>query len=180
MFLNPSIPLILYQIREFIVMVIFSSFSWALKRGVGLITLVFIVKCIFYYHFWNGIPDEEETDTWPRTQPRDVSKLIQPNHNTFQIVPKGVCDNNSDQPLLLIVVTSAIKNGKARQAIRDTLSKDAVQYTGQIKVVFLLGMISNSDHEQNRILEGDVGIEAIQFGDVLQASFIDGLSLIHI
>ena len=154
-------------------MVIFSSFSWALKRGVGLITLVFIVNCIFHYYFWNDIPDDEKTDTWPRTQPRDVSTLIQPNHNTFEIVPKGVCDNNSDQPLLLIVVTSAIKNGKARQAIRDTLSKDAVQYTGQIKVIFLLGIMSNSDPEQNRILEGDVGIEAIQFGDVLQASFID-------
>ena len=153
-------------------MAIFSSFSWALKRGVGLIKLVFIVICIFYYYFWNYIP-KELTDTWPRTQPRDVSTLIQPNHNTFEIVPKGVCDKNSDQPLLLIVVTSAIKNGKARQAIRDTLSKDAAQYNGQIKVIFLLGMISNSDHEQNRISEGDVGIEAIQFGDVLQASFID-------
>ena len=153
-------------------MAIFSSFSWALKRGVGLIKLVFIVICIFYYYFWNYIP-KELTDTWPRTQPRDVSTLIQPNHNTFEIVPKGVCDENSDQPLLLIVVTSAIKNGKARQAIRDTLSKDAAQYNGQIKVIFLLGMISNSDHEQNQELEGDVGIEAIQFGDVLQASFID-------
>ena len=154
-------------------MVIFSSFSRALKRGVGLITLVFIVNCILYYYFWNDIPDGEETDTWPRTQTRDVSKLIQPNHNTFEIVPKGVCDNNSDQPLLLIVVTSTIKNDKARQAIRDTLSKDAIQYTGQIRVIFLLGMISNSDPEQNRIIEEEVGFEATQFGDVLQASFID-------
>ena len=108
--------------------------------------------------------------TWPEHQTRDVRTLIKPNENTYKIVPEKICDNNDHNDyLLLIVVTSALKNFENRQAIRDSWGNLLKDRDSKVKIVFLVG----EDDSTNSTSSQRVMMESNQYQDVLQATFID-------
>ena len=96
--------------------------------------------------------------TWPEHQTRDVRELIQPNKNTYKIVPSNICDNNNkDDSLLLIVVISAIENFENRQAIRNSWGRPLKAKDTKVKMIFLVGedQSTNSTSNQNIIMESN-------------------------
>ena len=131
------------------------------KICVRLSPLVLTLYTVIYFVITlNDIPT-----TWPRTQTRDVTKLIQPKKNTFKIVPNFVCDDMKKELLLLIVVTSAVQNSEKRQVIRDTWGKVVYEAEDKIKLIFLVGEPANG---QSEVLN-----EQERFGDLLQGAFLD-------
>ena len=137
------------------------------KICVRLSPLVLTLYTVIYFVITlNDIPT-----TWPRTQTRDVTKLIQPKKNTFKIVPNFVCDDMKKELLLLIVVTSAVQNSEKRQVIRDTWGKVVYEAEDKIKLIFLVGEPANG---QSEVLN-----EQERFGDLLQGAFFHYLYAMH-
>ena len=139
---------------------------WQIKLSSKLLLVVIVVSFVIYFSF-TKIAKNDTWPTWPPTQTRDVRSLIHPNENNFLIVPKGVCDNDTKHFLLLIVVTSAAQNGQKRDAIRRSWGRDVLAFNQQIKLIFLVGV------QANDVIQNEVKKEHEQFGDVLQASFVD-------
>ena len=109
-------------------------------------------------------PDIHET--------RNVSRLIQPDQNTFLVEPKIMCrrkkENESiaNQTILLIMVCSAVQNFNQRKTIRETWAKDT-NWLHDVKVLFMLG----STHDAE--LQKSVLNEAAYYQDIVQSSHLD-------
>ncbi|KAL1516555.1 hypothetical protein ABEB36_000460 [Hypothenemus hampei] len=88
----------------------------------------------------------------------------------FSLLNLG-CDNDT---FLLVLVHSALSNYKKRAAIRKTWGN----YTGNIKVYFLMGLSEKSGEVQQDLYE-----EYLKYQDIIQGTFLDtyrNLTLKHI
>ena len=115
---------------------------------------------------------------WPANQSRDAKILLRPNEDTTRIWPASICSSSqnlsstlsnatdNDDLILLVVVLSAMKNFRERQAIRESWASDSNANT---KVVFLLGHIGNDTSP----LQVNVSKESDEFDDIIQEDFID-------
>ena len=115
---------------------------------------------------------------WPATQSRNSNVLSRPEENTTLLAPSTICNpnivsssnaTNYDQDLvILVIIFSAVSNFQERQAIRDSWASDTDSLPN-IKVIFLLGTISNLDNN----LQTNVTRESDMYHDILQENFID-------
>ena len=101
-----------------------------------------------------------------------MSRLIQPDQNTFIVEPETKCrreksnDSKMNKTLLLIMVCSAVQNFKQRKTIRETWAKDT-NWLHDVKVLFMLG----STHDAE--LQKSVLNEAAYYQDIVQSSHLD-------
>jgi len=65
------------------------------------------------------------------------------------------------------VVTSSIQNREKRQVIRNTWGKELSKANDQIRLIFLVGELPNTSHQNN------IFGEQKRFGDILQGDFSD-------
>lgn len=137
--------------------------SWLIKISLKFIPLIALSTLAIHLLL---VKDKDISSTWPEHQTRSVQKLIQPYKKTYKI-NSFMCSDDDEQILLIIVVTSAIKNFKRRQAIRETWGKDVITFSKRMKLLFLVGELPND------MLQIEINQEHKNFGDVLQASFID-------
>ena len=109
-------------------------------------------------------PDIHET--------RNVSRLIQPDQNTFLIEPETMCrrkienESETNKTLLLIMVCSAVQNFQKRKLIRETWAKDT-NWFHDVKVIFMLG------NTPDPLLQNSVLKEAVYYQDIVQSSHLD-------
>ena len=103
---------------------------------------------------------------------RNVSRLIQPDQNTFLVEPKTMCrrkiekESETNKTLLLIMVCSAVQNSKKRKLIRETWAKDT-NWFHDVKVIFMLG------NTPDPLLQNSIFQEAVDYQDIVQSSHID-------
>ena len=115
--------------------------------------------------------------TWNINSTRDLAIYVEPENSTSIIPNPELCILNSNEdsqkPLLLIVICSGMSNFKARQAIRETwMSITKPNNTNEtlpfvVRTVFLLGLTVN-DTGQNEVFS-----ESNAYGDIIQEGFID-------
>ncbi|KAL3224949.1 hypothetical protein MRX96_049403 [Rhipicephalus microplus] len=86
-------------------------------------------------------------------------RLLVPN-DSLLASPRAPCPR-----FLLVVVCSAVANGAARRALRDTWLRDAA--SPAVRAFFLLGRTANAS------LQEQVRAESEAFGDIIQADFMD-------
>ena len=79
-------------------------------------------------------------------------------HNTFCL---------SHSPTVLLYVFSSPKNFRRRQFIRATWGKERNYGIYTVGIVFILGQDKNASHSK------DIKEEAIEYNDIVQASFVD-------
>ncbi len=84
--------------------------------------------------------------------------------NQFLIKNEYLCNNENEQPYLIILVKSAIENWKARQAIRMTWAKKEYLEKHSIQIAFVLGL-----SEYNITIEK----ESQRYQDIIQIDKID-------
>ncbi len=109
---------------------------------------------------------------WPENQTRSASELILPGETTTVISPPGLCDKSSPggigaQPILLVVVTSALRNVNERRIVRESWARKSMVPADKARVVFLLGQSVNGSF-QDAIQE-----ESSMYGDIIQEGFVD-------
>ena len=103
---------------------------------------------------------------------RNVSRLIQPDQNTFIVEPETKCrreksnDSKMNKTLLLIMVCSAVQNSKKRKLIRETWAKDT-NWFHDVKVIFMLG------NTPDPLLQNSIFQEAVYYQDIVQSSHLD-------
>ena len=133
--------------------------------------IISVTSTILYYFLVTGCVKMQNfcPPTWPEHQTRDVRELINPNKNTYKIIPTNICDNDKDDVLLLIVVISAIENIENRQAIRNSWGKPLKDKDSKVKMIFLVG----EDQSANSTSNQSIKLESNQYHDVLQATFIE-------
>ncbi|CAH0547403.1 unnamed protein product [Brassicogethes aeneus] len=90
----------------------------------------------------------------------DYNRLIDLNF-TFKII-NYPC-NDSNPPLLLVLVHTSPDNHVKRSTIRDTWGKN----DNEVKVLFVIGDTNNTS-TQNQVLE-----ENLQYGDLIQGDYMD-------
>ena len=103
---------------------------------------------------------------------RNVSRLIQPDQNTFLVEPKTMCrrkiekESETNKTLLLIMVCSAVQNFKKRKMIRETWASDT-NWFHDVKVIFMLG------NTPDPLLQNSIFQEAVYYQDTVQSSHLD-------
>ena len=103
---------------------------------------------------------------------RNVSRLIQPDQNTFLMEPVTMCrrkienESETNKTLLLIMVCSAVQNFQKRELIRETWAKDT-NWFHDVKVIFMLG------NTLDPLLQNAVFEEAANHQDIVQSSHLD-------
>ena len=103
---------------------------------------------------------------------RNVSRLVQPEQNTFLVEPNTMCrrkiekESETNKTLLLIMVCSAVSNFKKRKMIRETWAKDT-KWFNDVKVIFMLG------NTPDPLLQNSVLKEAVYYQDIVQSSHLD-------
>uniref|UniRef100_A0A8D0EDX6 Hexosyltransferase n=1 Tax=Salvator merianae TaxID=96440 RepID=A0A8D0EDX6_SALMN len=76
-------------------------------------------------------------------------------------------DCSKDPPFLIILVTSAHDQAKARMAIRETWGKEKLVANKRIVTYFLMGMT------WGHAVEDSLQDESLKYGDIMQKDFID-------
>jgi len=134
--------------------------------------LVFFAVALFCFISWLPYLTEKDrgpvTFVWPENQTRSARQLVRPDSVTTLISPIEVCSSNLSKtpPYLVVIVCSAVQNFEAREAVRESWAQDTKTLQG-IKVVFLVGQLTNDTH-QLQLLE-----ESNTHGDLIQEDFLD-------
>lgn len=89
---------------------------------------------------------------------------------TFLYSPKQKCKDQ--EPQVLFLVKSAMRNFKRRNAIRSSWGHERRFSDVTIRTVFVLG-VSHEDSESVRHTQEQIDIEASNFEDIVQANFVD-------
>lgn len=92
-------------------------------------------------------------------------------HNVIDVCDGGVT-SRLPPVLAVIVVCSAVDNLWRRDVIRRTWGSPEVLASRRLRLVFLLGRVSSAT-DQSAISDEAVADESRQYGDVIQADFID-------
>lgn len=135
----------------------------------GLVLIAVVLFCLITW-----LPHLAEKDrgpvafVWPENQTRSARQLVRPGAATTLISPSAICPSpeGTAPPYLLVVVCSAVTNTEAREAIRQSWAKDQNNLPG-VKVVFLVGQLVNSSHQEELVEEAE------QYGDLVQEDFLD-------
>ena len=102
-----------------------------------------------------------------------MAVYVQPENVTAKILNSGLCPNRTDEPFLLVVICSAVKNFESRTAIRETwmsVNRTVERKPGvklSIRMAFLLG------ETLNETLQNQVFDESEKHGDIIQEGFYD-------
>ena len=147
------------------------------KSGFFFVIVLFLVLSMSF-SFFLCFSNHPIALVWPATQSRNSNVLSRPEENTTLLAPSTICNpnivsssnaTNYDQDLvILVIIFSAVSNFQERQAIRDSWASDTDSLPN-IKVIFLLGTISNLDNN----LQTNVTRESDLYHDILQENFID-------
>jgi beta-1,3-galactosyltransferase 1 len=102
-----------------------------------------------------------------------ASELILPGETTTIISPFGICDADGgngragEQPILLVVVTSAVRNTNERRIVRESWARSSMVPSPKARVIFLLGQSVNGSFQEA------IAKESSLYGDILQEGFVD-------
>lgn len=125
-----------------------------------IILSVVCIICVF--HLLQFLLFEHEVDGWNRNSVRNISYYF--TENLVQIIPKHFCKSNIK---LLIIVTSAVSNVNAREAIRQTWGSEKTVLGQDISILFFLG------NSLNPSMQDAILAESYKYDDIIQEKFID-------
>lgn len=140
---------------------------------VGVLLTTLLVIC--YLPLLQRGSTKPMTFVWPENQTRSASELILPGERTTVISPAGVCNKGeaggeakiSEQPILLVLVESALRNRRERRVVRESWARPSMVPAPQARVVFLVGQSLNGSFQD------DIQEESSLYGDILQEGFVD-------
>ncbi|XP_037076628.1 beta-1,3-galactosyltransferase 1-like isoform X2 [Pollicipes pollicipes] len=134
-------------------------------RALFAICAAFIVVCLIGYIPIMLKEKHVPRFDWGPEVNRNTSHYIRPDDNTTLLQPAGHSAGGC-RPFLLVVVSSAVKNFPARNAIRQTWGAPA-NLPADVVIRFLVGTTANGSLVENLIAESEV------HDDLVQQDFVD-------